>query len=45
MARKLHIDMVRAIKRGAKMKPILIVEDETIMRESLHDWLADKLKD
>lgn len=24
------------------MKPILIVEDETIMRESLRDWLADE---
>jgi len=26
---------------GAKMKPILLVEDETIMRESLRDWLTD----
>ena len=23
------------------MKPILVVEDEAIMRESLHDWLVD----
>ena len=23
------------------MKPILIVEDETVMRESLRDWLTD----
>jgi len=23
------------------MKPILIVEDEAIMRESLRDWLTD----
>ena len=29
------------IKGGAKMKPILIVEDEAIMRESLRDWLTD----
>jgi len=26
---------------GGKMKPILIVEDEVIMRESLRDWLTD----
>lgn len=26
---------------GEKMKPILIVEDEIIMRESLRDWLTD----
>jgi len=26
---------------GEKMKPILIVEDETIMKESLRDWLSD----
>jgi len=26
---------------GEKMKPILVVEDETIMRESLRDWLTD----
>jgi len=26
---------------GEKMKPILIVEDEAIMRESLRDWLTD----
>ncbi|MFC2004908.1 response regulator [Chloroflexota bacterium] len=29
------------IKGGANMKPILIVEDEAIMRESLRDWLTD----
>ncbi len=29
------------VKRGEKMKPILIVEDEAIMRESLRDWLTD----
>jgi DNA-binding response OmpR family regulator len=29
------------IKGGEKMKPILIVEDEAIMRESLQDWLTD----
>jgi len=29
------------INGGEKMKPILIVEDEAIMRESLRDWLTD----
>ena len=29
------------IKGGETMKPILIVEDEAIMRESLRDWLTD----
>jgi len=29
------------IKGGEAMKPILIVEDEAIMRESLRDWLTD----
>ena len=29
------------IKGGEKMKPILIVEDEAIVRESLRDWLTD----
>jgi len=29
------------IKGGGTMKPILIVEDEAIMRESLRDWLTD----
>ena len=29
------------IKGGETMKPILIVEDETVMRESLRDWLTD----
>jgi len=28
------------IEGGKKMKPILIVEDEAIMRESLQDWLT-----
>ena len=28
-------------KEVARMKPILIVEDETIMRESLRDWLEE----
>ena len=27
---------------GKEMKPILIVEDEAIMRESLRDWLTDE---
>jgi len=29
------------IKGGEGMKPILIVEDEAVMRESLQDWLTD----
>jgi len=29
------------LKGGEEMKPILIVEDEAIMRESLRDWLTD----
>jgi nucleotide-binding universal stress UspA family protein/FixJ family two-component response regulator len=29
------------VRGGEKMKPILIVEDEAIMRESLQDWLTD----
>jgi len=29
------------VKGGEEMKPILIVEDEAIMRESLRDWLTD----
>jgi len=29
-------------KGGENMKPLLIVEDETIMRESLRDWLRDE---
>jgi len=29
------------IRGGETVKPILIVEDETIMRESLRDWLTD----
>lgn len=32
----------KAAKEAPKMKPILIVEDETIMRESLRDWLRDE---
>ena len=29
------------MKRGEGMKPILVVEDEAIMRESLRDWLTE----
>jgi nucleotide-binding universal stress UspA family protein/FixJ family two-component response regulator len=29
------------VRGGKKVKPILIVEDEAIMRESLQDWLTD----
>ena len=29
------------LRGGEKMKPILIVEDEAIMRESLRDWLTE----
>jgi DNA-binding response OmpR family regulator len=28
-------------KEAKEMKPVLIIEDETIMRESLRDWLKD----
>ena len=30
------------VKGGVRMKPVLIVDDEAIMRESLRDWLTDK---
>ena len=29
------------LEGGEKMKPILIVEDEAVVRESLRDWLTD----
>ena len=29
-------------KEVTKMKPVLVVEDEAIMRESLRDWLKDE---
>jgi len=29
------------MKGGKKMKPILLVEDEAVMRESVRDWLTD----
>jgi bidirectional [NiFe] hydrogenase diaphorase subunit len=29
------------MKGGKKMKPILLVEDEAVMRESIKDWLTD----
>ena len=29
------------MKVAERMKPILVVEDEAIMRESLRDWLTD----
>jgi len=48
LARKLHIYKVEVIqaerattKGGERMKPILIVEDEAVMRESLRDWLTE----
>jgi len=30
------------IRGEARMKPILIVEDEAIIRESLRDWLPEQ---
>jgi len=30
-----------AIRRAGEMKPILVVDDETILRESLRDWLTN----
>ena len=38
---KTRIKETAKIKGGENMKPILIVEDETVMRESLRDWLTD----
>jgi DNA-binding response OmpR family regulator/ferredoxin len=29
------------MKEGKRMKPILLVEDEAVMRESVRDWLTD----
>jgi NADH-quinone oxidoreductase subunit E len=51
LARKLHIKKVgdnssrkrrkEEMETAQKAKPILVVEDESIMRESLRDWLAE----
>jgi DNA-binding response OmpR family regulator len=48
LAIKLHIYKVEVLqaeretmKGGEKLKPILIVEDEAVMRESLQDWLTE----
>ena len=38
---KTRIKETAKIKGGENMRPILIVEDETVMRESLRDWLTD----
>ena len=35
------LDNQQTREGGKEMKPILVVEDEAIMRESLRDWLAD----
>jgi len=37
-----YIEKREAAKVAIKMKPILIVEDEAIMRESLRDWLKNE---
>jgi DNA-binding NtrC family response regulator len=41
MAKKGTLKTEEARKETTEMKPVLIVEDETIMRESLRDWLKD----
>jgi NADH oxidase (H2O2-forming) len=35
------LERQEAIKRAGELKPILIVDDETILRESLRDWLTN----
>jgi len=40
MERQINPDEGKATG-GEKMKPILIVEDEAVVRESLRDWLTD----
>ena len=42
MKKQIRQEDQQITKGGGEMKPILIVEDETIMRESLRDWLADE---
>ena len=41
MAKKGALKKEEQRKEATEMKPVLIVEDETIMRESLRDWLKD----
>ncbi|MDH5696671.1 MAG: response regulator [Dehalococcoidia bacterium] len=41
MAKQIVLDNQQTREGGKAMKPILVVEDEAIMRESLRDWLAD----
>jgi DNA-binding response OmpR family regulator len=41
MAKKGTLKTEEERKETTEMKPVLIVEDETIMRESLRDWLKD----
>ena len=42
MAKKATLKTEEEKKETTEMKPVLIVEDETIMRESLRDWLKDE---
>jgi len=41
MKKKVILENQKITKGDKKMKPILVVEDETIMRESLRDWLTE----
>jgi len=41
MTKKGNLEREEDRKEAKEMKPVLIVEDETIMRESLRDWLKD----
>ena len=41
MKEKIILENQETRKEGEKMKPILVVEDEAIMRESLRDWLTE----
>jgi len=41
MAKKATLRKEEEKKEVKEMRPVLIVEDETIMRESLRDWLKD----
>jgi len=41
MKKKVILENQKITKGDKKMKPILVVEDEAIMRESLRDWLTE----
>lgn len=41
MKKQVMLEGQQTTKGGGRMKPILVVEDEAIMRESLRDWLTE----